>query len=57
MPEAIGKGDLPASMRVFVAALDGAREVPLVTVRDASGAVLLVCRDGRCAAQLKEGSQ
>ncbi len=55
--EAIGKGGLPASMRVFVAALDGAREVPLVTVRDASGTVLLVCRDGRCAAQPEEGSQ
>ncbi len=55
--EAIGKGGLPASMRVFVAALDGARDVPLVTARDASGAVLLICRDGRCAAQPKEGSQ
>jgi hypothetical protein len=47
-PDAVGRGELPAGMRVFVAALDGAREVPLVTVRDASHAVLLVCRDGRC---------
>ena len=56
--EAVGKGDLPGGMRVFVAALDGAREVPLVTARDASGAVLLVCRDGRCAASsVQRGSQ
>jgi hypothetical protein len=48
-PAAVGRGDLPAGMRVFVAALDGARDVPLVTARDATGAVLLVCRDGRCA--------
>jgi hypothetical protein len=47
--DAVGKGDLPAGMRVFVAALDGARDVPLVTARDASGAVLLVCRAGRCS--------
>jgi hypothetical protein len=47
-PSAVGRGDLPGGMRVFVAALDGAREVPLVTVRDASHVVLLVCRDGRC---------
>ena len=53
--EAIGKGDLPAGMRVFVAALDGAREVPLVTARDAAGAVLLICRDGRCAAPSVQG--
>ena len=48
--EAVAKGGLPGGMRVFVAALDGAREVPLVTARDAAGAVLLVCRNGRCAA-------
>jgi hypothetical protein len=48
-PDAVAKGGLPGRMRVFVAVLDGAREVPLVTARDASGAVLLVCRDGRCA--------
>ena len=55
-PKAVGRGDLPAGMRVFVAALDGAREVPLVTARDASGAVLLVCRDGRCTTPTREGS-
>jgi hypothetical protein len=55
-PEAIGKGDLPAGMRTFVAALEGAREVPLVTVRDRAGAVLLVCRNGRCAAHPKEAT-
>jgi hypothetical protein len=48
-PEAVSKGGLPAGMRVFVAVLDGPRDVPLVTARDASGAVLLVCRLGRCA--------
>jgi hypothetical protein len=48
-PDAVVKGGLPAGMRVFVAVLDGARDVPLVTVRDAAGAPLLVCRDGRCA--------
>ena len=56
-PTAVGRGDLPAGMRVFVAALDGARDVPLVTVRDGSGAVLLVCRDGRCTTPTPEGSQ
>lgn len=55
-PEAIGKGGLPAGMRVFVTALDGARDVPLVTARDASGAVLLVCRNGRCAAPSEGGT-
>jgi hypothetical protein len=55
-PKAVGRGDLPAGMRVFVAALDGAREVPLVTARDASGAALLVCRDGRCKSPTTEGS-
>ena len=48
-PDAVAKGGLPAGMRVFVAVLDGAHDVPLVTARDASGAALLVCREGRCA--------
>jgi hypothetical protein len=48
-PDAVAKGGLPAGMRVFVAVLDGARDVPLVTVRDGAGAALLVCREGRCA--------
>ena len=48
-PDAVAKGGLPAGMRVFVAVLDGARDVPLVTVRDAAGDALLVCREGRCA--------
>lgn len=52
---AVGRGDLPAGMRVFVAALDGARDVPRVTARDASGAVLLVCLDGRCTSPTTEG--
>jgi hypothetical protein len=55
--EAIGNGGLPAGMRVFVAALEGARDVPLVTARNAAGRVLLICRNGRCAAQSREGSQ
>lgn len=55
--KAVGRGDLPAGMRIFVAALDGAREVPLVTARDASGSALLVCRDGRCTIPTKEGPQ
>jgi hypothetical protein len=41
---------------VFVAVLDGARDVPLVTVRDAAGAVLLACRDGRCAPPRTKGA-
>ena len=53
--DAIGKGGLPQGMRVFVAALDGARDVPLITARDAAGAVLLVCRNGRCAAASVQG--
>ena len=44
-PRAVGRGDLPAGMRVFVAALDGARDVPRVVARDGSGAVLLICLD------------
>ena len=48
-PDAVAKGGLPAGMRVFVAVLDGAHDVPLVTARDGSGAALLVCREGRCA--------
>ena len=55
--EAVGKGGLPDGMRVFVAALDGARDVPLVTARGADGAVLLVCRNGRCAAPSEGGTQ
>jgi hypothetical protein len=54
---AVGRGDLPAGMRVFVAALDGARDVPLVTARNGSGRVLLVCRDGRCTAPTPKGSR
>ena len=56
-PAAVGRGDLPAGMRVFVAALEGARDVPLVTARGANGAVLLVCRDGRCSRPPTEGPQ
>jgi len=48
-PDAVAKGGLPAGMRVFVAVLDGAHDVPLVVARDASGAALLVCREGRCS--------
>jgi hypothetical protein len=55
--QAIGKGGLPSGMRIFVASLDGARDVLLVTARDASGAALLICRNGRCLAQPKGGSQ
>jgi hypothetical protein len=54
--DAVAKGGLPQGMRVFVAVLDGARDVPLVTARDASGAVLLVCRDGRCAPPTTRGT-
>ncbi len=53
---AVGRGDLPAGMRVFVAALDGARDVPLITARDSTGAVLLVCRDGRCLTPTPKGT-
>jgi hypothetical protein len=54
--DAVVKGGLPPGMRVFVAVLNGARDVPLVTVRDASGAPLLVCREGRCAAPHTKGN-
>ncbi len=53
---AVGRGDLPAGMRVFVAALAGARDVPLVTARDASGDVLLLCREGRCRTPNPKGT-
>ena len=43
-PDAVTQGGLPAGLGVFVVALDGGRDVPLVTVRDAAGAALLVCR-------------
>ena len=55
-PDAVAKGGLPAGMRVFVAVLDGARDVPLVTVRDGAGAVILVCREGRCAPPTQGGT-
>jgi hypothetical protein len=55
-PDAVAKGGLPAGMRVFVAVLDGPRDVPLVTVHDAAGAVLLVCREGRCGVPHTKGS-
>jgi hypothetical protein len=54
--EAVAKGGLPVGMRVFVAELDGARDVPLVTARDASGAVLLTCREGRCSPPTTKGT-
>lgn len=54
---AVGRGDLPAGMRVFVAALDGARDVPRVVARDGSGAVLLACFEGRCTTPPTEGSK
>ena len=55
-PDAVAKGGLPTGMRVFVAVLDGAHDVPLVTARDASGAALLVCREGRCAPPTQGGT-
>ena len=36
-PDAVANGGLPAGMRVFVAVLDGAHDVPLVSVRDGAG--------------------
>jgi len=54
--DAVAKGGLPTGLRVFVAVLDGARDVPLVTVHDASGAVLLTCRGGRCAPPTTKGA-
>lgn len=48
-PDAVGQGDLPEGMRVFVAALDGVSDVPTATARDAAGRVLLVCHEGRCS--------
>jgi hypothetical protein len=53
-PEAVAKGDLPAGMRVFVAALDGPGDVPTVAARDASGRVLLTCEEGRCTPTQEE---
>jgi hypothetical protein len=46
-PEAVVKGDLPRGMRVFVAALEGPRDVPAIAARDRSGRVLLTCEEGR----------
>jgi hypothetical protein len=54
--DAVAKGGLPTGLRVFVAVLDGARDVPLVTVRDGSGAVMLTCREGRCAPPTTKGN-
>lgn len=48
-PAAAGHG-VPADLRVFVAALQGSRDVPLVIVRDGAGAPSLICRNGRCGA-------
>jgi hypothetical protein len=45
-PEAVAKGELPPGMRVFVAALDGSRDVPAIAARDRSGRVLLTCEQG-----------
>jgi hypothetical protein len=53
-PEAIAKGDLPAGMRVFVAALDGPRDVPVIAARDAAHRLLLTCEEGRCTPTQKE---
>jgi hypothetical protein len=53
-PEAIAKGDLPAGMRVFVAALDGPRDVPVIAARDVSHRLLLTCEEGRCTPTQEE---
>lgn len=55
-PRCRRQGGLPAGMRVFVAVLDGPHDVPLVTARDAAGAALLVCREGRCAPPAQGGT-
>ncbi len=47
-PEAVRRARLPAGLRVFVVALPGVREVPLVRVVDRAGAAIATCRDGRC---------
>ncbi len=47
-PEAVRRGGLPAGLRVFVVALPGGREVPLVRILDRTGGVVATCRDGRC---------
>ena len=47
--DAVAKGGLPRGMRVFVAVLDGAHDVPLVTAATPRAPPLLVCREGRCA--------
>jgi hypothetical protein len=53
-PEAVAKGELPRGMRVFVAALDGPRDVPAIAARDRSDRVLLTCEEGRCTPTHKE---
>jgi hypothetical protein len=45
---AVQQGRLPRGLRVFVVALAGGRDVTRVQAADASGAVVLTCRDGRC---------
>jgi hypothetical protein len=52
--EAVAKGGLPAGMRVFVAALEGPRDVPTIAARDGAGRVLLVCEQGRCTPTQEE---
>lgn len=54
-PDAVARAAC-AGMRVFVAVLDGPHDVPLVTARDAAGAALLVCREGRCAPPAQGGT-
>jgi hypothetical protein len=53
-PEAVAKGGLPARMRVFVAALEGPRDVPAIAARDAAGRILLTCEQGRCTPTQEE---
>jgi hypothetical protein len=47
-PAAIARGRLPSGVRVFVLALTGARDLPVVRALDGAGRVVATCVKGRC---------
>jgi hypothetical protein len=47
-PAAVGRGGLAAGLRVFVAALPGGGDVPVVRGLDRAGHVVATCVEGRC---------
>jgi hypothetical protein len=47
-PAAVGRGRLPGGLRVFVVALPGGGDVPVVRGLDRAGRVVATCVKGRC---------